>query len=106
MSPPSYEIYSQELVSLGKGYALWEPDPSSRPQVELGDVGYIRDGGFHRLFNIHLQPDDPHQPSILPQGFEVLPSEPSRVYSRPLRPGAYCSNSVRSIELAGSISVP
>ena len=99
-------IYSEGLASLGNGYALWEPDPQGDPQVQLGDVGYIRNGGFHRLFNVHLQPDDPSQPRTLPQGFEVLSSESSRIRPRTLRPGAYFSHSVRSTELASSISVP
>jgi len=36
------------------GYALWEPDPGEFPPVEVGDVGFIRDGKFHRLFNALL----------------------------------------------------
>ncbi len=35
------------------GHALWEPEPGECfPPVEVGDVGFIRQGKFHRLFNI------------------------------------------------------
>jgi hypothetical protein len=34
------------------GHALWEPDPGGLYNaVEVGDVGFIRDGCFYRLFN-------------------------------------------------------
>lgn len=41
------------------GHALWEPNPGSNPAVEVGDVGFIRNGKFHRLFNALLPADDP-----------------------------------------------
>ena len=41
------------------GYALWDPDPGNLyPAVEVGDVGYICEGKFHRLFNVLLPADD------------------------------------------------
>jgi hypothetical protein len=35
------------------GHAPWEPHPGEFPQVavDVGDVGFIRDSKFHRLFN-------------------------------------------------------
>ena len=34
------------------GHALWEPDPGGiYDSVEVGDVGFIREGYFCRLFN-------------------------------------------------------
>ena len=46
-----YDTYREEL---GKayplfGYALWDPDPGEDPHVEVGDVGFTREGKFHRL---------------------------------------------------------
>jgi hypothetical protein len=45
------------------GHALWDPSPGGHnTAVEIGDVGFIREGRFHRLFNIPLSGDDPsHQ---------------------------------------------
>jgi hypothetical protein len=37
------------------GYALWDPDPGGLyDSVGVGDVGFIRDGYFYRLFNALL----------------------------------------------------
>ena len=42
------------------GHALWDPDPGGLYNfVEIGDVGFIRSGYFHRLFNALLPPSDP-----------------------------------------------
>jgi hypothetical protein len=47
------------------GHALWEPDPGGLYNaVEVGDVGFIRNGYFHRLFNA-LQTRDPPSESDL-----------------------------------------
>ncbi|KAI0744883.1 hypothetical protein C8Q76DRAFT_688166 [Earliella scabrosa] len=43
-------IYARELFSLGYGYPMWCPEPCPR-EIRLGDVGYLRDGQFHILFN-------------------------------------------------------
>jgi hypothetical protein len=60
MPLPPYAIYNQQLSSLCLGYALWEPDPGKLyDQVSVGDVGYIRDGYFIRMFNV-LPPRDDH----------------------------------------------
>ena len=41
------------------GHALWEPDPGSNPAVEVGDVGFVRNGKFYRLFNALLPANHP-----------------------------------------------
>ncbi|KAI0288769.1 hypothetical protein BC826DRAFT_1107508 [Russula brevipes] len=49
------------------GHALWDPDPGGLyDTVQVGDVGFIREGYFCRLFNaLHLghHPSDPNVPS-------------------------------------------
>jgi hypothetical protein len=56
------------------GHALWEPDPGALyDTVEVGDVGYIRDGKFHRLFNVFLPEDHPsHRNNGVPEYHEEL----------------------------------
>ncbi|KAI0277545.1 hypothetical protein BC826DRAFT_877364, partial [Russula brevipes] len=54
------------------GYPLWEPDPASFKNVEVGDVGVIRDGYFQRLFNALLPADDPSQHFGVPESYEPL----------------------------------
>ena len=39
------------------GRPLWEPDPAEYGAVQVGDVGFIREGYFYRLFNA-LPPRD------------------------------------------------
>ena len=45
------------------GHALWEPDPQDLYEaVAVGDVGFIRRGYFHRLFNALCPPPDSDSP--------------------------------------------
>jgi len=45
------------------GHALWEPDPGGLyDAVQVGDVGLIHGGCFHRLFNALLPSDHPSNP--------------------------------------------
>lgn len=56
------------------GYALWEPNPGNLyPAVEVGDVGYIREGKFRRLFNVLLPANHPsHRNFGVPEYHEQL----------------------------------
>ncbi|KAI9440445.1 hypothetical protein H4582DRAFT_1463515 [Lactarius indigo] len=56
------------------GHALWEPDPREQyPPVEVGDVGFIRQGKFHRLFNALLPANhQSHQRFGVPEHYEPL----------------------------------
>ena len=80
------------------GHALWEPDPGLYPPVEVGDVGYICKGKFHRLFNALLPEDHKsHQVYGIPDGYETLrvsPPEPNHVDHGVLRPSNICSHGV------------
>jgi hypothetical protein len=69
----AYETYANALITKGHGHPLWEPDPGDDPDVELGDVGYIHDGRFIRLFNASAGSDDPRNYLGLPQGHSPLP---------------------------------
>jgi hypothetical protein len=54
------EVYREQLRSLHRGLPLWKPDPANLyQQVSIGDVGYIREGYFVRIFNALLPSDDP-----------------------------------------------
>lgn len=56
-----WNVYREQLSSLYHGYALWEPDPVKGlyDKVSIGDVGYVNNGFFYRLFNVTLPSDDP-----------------------------------------------
>jgi hypothetical protein len=48
------QIFSDELAIRypAHGRALWDPHPGGLyDAVQVGDVGFIREGIFHRLFN-------------------------------------------------------
>ena len=68
----AYETYASALITKGHGHPLWEPDPGDYPGVELGDVGFIDEGGFIRLFNASAGNDDPRNHFGLPQGHSRL----------------------------------
>jgi hypothetical protein len=70
-----YDIYREELGVKypAYGHALWEPSPGERYiSVEIGDVGFIRQGYFHRSFNILLPEDHPSHQDGVPQHHEPL----------------------------------
>ena len=55
-------IYQEQLAGLYRGIALWHPNPVKHlydcGQVSIGDVGYLYDGDFIRMFNVLLPWDD------------------------------------------------
>src|SRR5712691_12899626 len=48
-------VYRKQLTSLCHGHALWEPNPlHDQVTITIGDVGYVLEGFFHRMFNVTL----------------------------------------------------
>lgn len=66
------EIYASQLVHLGYGHPLWHPEPTKFGDVEIGDVGYVDDGCFYRLFNAIRSMDDPANKDGVPADFIPL----------------------------------
>jgi hypothetical protein len=57
--PPSSQtskVYRDQLSGLSQGTALWYPDPPKElyNNVSIGDVGYLQEGTFVRMFNVML----------------------------------------------------
>ena len=71
-----YDIFRHHLsiAAPSYGHALWDPNPGNLyPAVEIGDVGYIRQGKFRRLFNVLLPANHPsHQNFGVPEYHEPL----------------------------------
>ncbi|KAF8262522.1 hypothetical protein EI94DRAFT_1704705 [Lactarius quietus] len=69
-----YDIFREQLAIRfpGYGHALWEPSPGGLYHVGgVGDVGYVSQGRFHRLFNILLPANDPSHANFgVPDGHE------------------------------------
>lgn len=105
---PDYTIYAEELACRRHGYALWNPDSRdrldgwNRTSVQIGDVGYCHSGGFYRMFNIHLDADDPDQAPDLPEYFEPLQLRRNMIQPTRLHPGGYPSRTVRAVQLSAS----
>ena len=96
-----YEIFRHHLVTQfpAYGYPLWEPDPANvSTAVEVGDVGFIREGRFYRLFNALLPADDPsHEIFGVPDYHEpLIPAMGNHTIISQLSPCNLCSANVTS----------
>jgi len=94
-----YDIFRDQLALKypSFGHALWEPTPveSSYPCVEVGDVGYIQQGRFHRLFNALLPTNDSSNNLGAPVSHvPLLVNHPRHIFHGTLSPGYYCSAGV------------
>jgi hypothetical protein len=95
-----YNTFRQELALKypAYGHALWEPSPGELyPAVEVGDVGFIREGKFHRLFNALLPADHPsHRNFGVPEHHEPLQlNMPQHIDKGTLIPNNFRSGAVR-----------
>ena len=52
----SFTVYQEQLSELSRGLALWNPNPQNKiyNRVSIGDVGYMHEGTFIRMFNVIL----------------------------------------------------
>jgi hypothetical protein len=93
-----YDLFRRQLAIkwYAYGHALWEPGPGALyDAVTVGDVGYIREGKFYRLFNVLLPRDHPSQKLGLPEYYESLvPRVPDHIDIGVLHPTDLCSTAV------------
>jgi hypothetical protein len=64
-----------QLSALSQGIALWDPNPPKEiyDKVSIGDVGYLHEGTFIRMFNVMLPWDDPSNNKLgVPEFYEPL----------------------------------
>ena len=94
-----YDIFREKLAIKysAYGHALWKPNPGKHEPVEIGDVGFIRRGHFHFLFNV-LPPKagGPDRGPVPPhhEPFKVGNSESPLTHTDTLRSNHFCSNGV------------
>ena len=71
---PPFHTYREQLWSLYRGLALWEPNPGTLyDRVCIGDVGYVSEGAFIRMFNVRLPwNDDSNETFGIPDRYEPL----------------------------------
>ncbi|KAI0298654.1 hypothetical protein B0F90DRAFT_681103 [Multifurca ochricompacta] len=92
-----YDVYREQLASLYYGHALWEPNPAGLyDQVRIGDVGYVRQGHFLRMFNALLPANHPMQGGYgVPPDFVPLNmGEFGNIRTLHLPRGDHCSSAV------------
>jgi hypothetical protein len=87
---PPFNVYRDQLAALSHGLALWKPDPPRRnprrnpnltekiyENVSIGDVGYLHEGTFIRMFNVMLPWDHPMNRTLGdPEPYEPLDCGP------------------------------
>ncbi|GJE89753.1 hypothetical protein PsYK624_058590 [Phanerochaete sordida] len=99
-------VYAEQLVSRGYGLPLWRPEPANpMDEVEIGDVGYVSEGEFIRLFNAMRPADDPLNADGVPSGFVIL--QPSarllRSDEHHLPPGPVCTTTTTYRQASGEL---
>jgi hypothetical protein len=76
-----FKIYREQLSTQYHGLALWDPNPveglfRNPGHVSIGDVGYLENGIFMRIFNVKLPRDDPSNSFIeIPDKYEPIKRE-------------------------------
>jgi hypothetical protein len=94
-------IFREELALRypAHGHALWEPDPGGLYEaVEVGDVGFIRNGYFHRLFNAlrpPVVPSDSDASHGLKYPPKLQPRNPNHIRKDRDNHQDFCSPNVR-----------
>jgi hypothetical protein len=76
---PPFNVYRDQITALSQGLALWNPNPPKRiyNNVSIGDVGYLHEGTFIRMFNVMLPWDDPSNRTLgVPEFYEPLDCGP------------------------------
>ena len=54
--PPVVKVYQDQISTPSQGLAIWNPSPlkETYDKVSIGDVGYLQEGSFIRIFNVIL----------------------------------------------------
>ena len=105
---PPFNIYREQLSSLHHGLALWDPKPVKNlykqpGHVSIGDVGYLDNGTFMRMFNVTLPWDDPSNKLLgNPEKYNHI--EPGYFEGRnnEIREGDHCTPHVSPIDNVGA----
>ncbi|KAI0787285.1 hypothetical protein C8Q74DRAFT_1196659 [Fomes fomentarius] len=107
----AWDIYAEQLLPLGYGHPLWVPEPGVESgEVRIGDVGYLRAGGFRFMFNSTHNSDDPINRRMgVPSEFRAFdPPEqmfvrrPNEIMQTQLHSSSLRSNSVAGVASVGS----
>jgi hypothetical protein len=95
---PPFTVYRDQLTSQYHGLALWNPNPPKTiyNHVSIGDVGYVREGVFIRMFNVILPWDHESNRTLgEPEPYESLDCGPfTKILEVPLKTQEHYSRHV------------
>jgi hypothetical protein len=104
-----FNIYQEQLSTQYHGLALWDPKPveslhKQPAHVSIGDVGYLDNGAFMRMFNVTLPWDDPSNKFLgEPEKYErIKPSYFGNVRDNEIREGDYYTRRVSKVNNVGT----
>ena len=104
-----FNIYREQLSSQYHGLALWDPKPVENlhkqpDHVSIGDVGYLYNGAFIRMFNVTLPWDDPSNGLLgKPEKYErIKPSDFGSICDNEIREGEYYTLRVSKVDNIGA----
>ena len=99
-------VYAEQLGSLSLGHPLWFPNPTATGEVQIGDVGFLEDGSFHRLFNVMVEPDHEWNRLGPPPDFTPvkIPTHLRHHMEEYMHPGIHSSSSVRVCSISPELS--
>jgi hypothetical protein len=92
-----FYVCEKHLSFLSQGLALWSPNPLENvyDQVSIGDVGYIDEGAFIRMFNVMRPWDDVSNRNFgEPVYYKPLNFDYSAIRRTTFDTTDYCSSSV------------
>lgn len=95
------KIYEKQLFELGYGTPLYDPDPRGYgyESVEVGDVGWLKNGAFHKFNNLFT-------PTGIAMVGELKPNQRRTHMPSRLSPGMLKSSGMYQIEGDISLSTP
>lgn len=102
------EVYAEQLSSLSLGYPLWFPEssePAGEPQI--GDVGYVSNGRFWRLFNVTVPRDHPWNTFGVPEDYIpfIIPERQHHREDKYLSPNLLHSRSLHAAKLSSQVTM-
>lgn len=97
-----FAVYERLLSKLKLGHALWQPEPSKNGEIQIGDVGFIHEGGFVRLFNVFEEKDSQLNKESVPDDFRCFQQPREKLRNTRLvaiKEGRLQSTSMQTVEL-------
>lgn len=105
----AWNVYAKELYHLGHGYPLWVPEPDlhSSREVEIADLGWIRDGRFMHLLRCKETRAELQPRQVQPENYvsfnphNLVTSGPIEKITQPM----LCSRSIKNVVAQAGVSV-